>query len=64
VGKTQLINRIVSNNFCEEYEPTVDEQKYRLTYRTTFTSNQFQKNDHFVELVIEDMFPIDHPLVY
>ncbi len=32
VGKTQLINRIVNSNFCEEYEMTSDEQLYRLNY--------------------------------
>jgi GTPase SAR1 family protein len=56
VGKTQLINRIVNNNFCEYYEPTIDEQLYRLTYKTLDQSQ-------FVNLIIEDLFPLDLPLI-
>ncbi len=55
MGKTQLINRIVNNSFCEYYEPTTDEQIYRLTYKTQ------QPQSQFVNLIIEDLFPLDHP---
>lgn len=55
VGKTQLINRIVNNHFFEEYEPTLDEQIYRTTYRT--------KDGKFLELILEDLFPFDLPTI-
>ena len=72
VGKTQIINRIINNNFSSVYEPTFNRSNllwkwrkifnfYNSTYSTIYNLNEDEteekkKNQKNILLTIQDMY--------
>ena len=61
VGKTQIVNRFVNNQFCAYYEPTMSENYFRRAYN--LNDDQLDLDPVFFDLEIIDLFPHDHPFM-
>ena len=59
VGKTQIVNRLVNNQFTGFYEPTIQPQVNRIAYNLYADSPDHEPE--YFDLEIIDLFPHDHP---
>lgn len=59
VGKTQIVNRLVNNQFSGFYEPTISKQINRIAYN--LHSDEPDREPEYFDLEIIDLFPHDHP---
>ena len=60
VGKTQIINRIVNNNFFPHYDPTDQKEVYKLFHNRAPATAPAD----YVMIELLDCFPQDHPLLF
>jgi GTPase SAR1 family protein len=61
VGKTQIVNRLVSNSFSGFYEPTISPNVFRIGYNLNENNKDLDPKYFDIELI--DLFPLDHPLL-
>ena len=59
-GKTQIINRIVNNNFYTHYTATEEVEVFKIFHNRA----QRQAKPDFVMIELLDCFPQDHPLLF
>lgn len=59
-GKTQIINRIVNNNFFAHYHATNEVEVFKIWHNRALPS----KEAKFVMIELLDCFPQDHPLLF
>ena len=59
VGKTQIVNRFINNNFTGYYEPTISCNSYRRAYN--LNDDELDLDPVFFDIEILDLFPHDHP---
>jgi len=60
VGKTQIVNRIVNNNFFAHYIPTEEKEVYKIFYNSKGPGSA----PEFVWIELHDCFPQDHPFLF
>jgi len=60
VGKTQIVNRIVNNNFFAHYDATDGQEVYKIFHNRAHPATK----PDFVMIELLDCFPQDHPLLF
>ena len=61
VGKTQIVNRLVNNNFYPQYHETEEVEKYKIYYNR---AQNVSSQPDFISIEIMDTFPQDHPYLF
>ena len=61
VGKTQIVNRLVNNNFYPQYHETEEVETYKIYYNR---AQNVSSQPDFISIEILDTFPQDHPYLF